>query len=64
MTDVHRHAVPDASAPGLPTAEVHRFPDSFQGVATGAVAPEPVVLPWTADRLPLIVGTAGHRDLR
>jgi hypothetical protein len=64
VTDVQGHPVPGASAPALPTAEVHRFPDSFPGIATGAAAPEPAVLPWTADRLPLIIGTAGHRDLR
>jgi hypothetical protein len=64
VTDVHRHAAPGALAPGQSTAEVHRFPDSFQGIATGAAAPEPATLPWTDDHLPLIVGTAGHRDLR
>jgi hypothetical protein len=64
VTDVQRQGVPGASAPALPTAEVHRFPDTFSEVTTGAAAPEPAVLPWAADRLPLIIGTAGHRDLR
>jgi hypothetical protein len=64
VTDVQRQGVPDASAPGLPTAEVHRFPDTFSEIATGTAAPDPAVLPWAADRLPLIIGTVGHRDLR
>ena len=64
MTDVQRQGVPGASAPALPTAEVHRFPDTFSELATGTAAPEPAMLPWAADRLPLIIGTAGHRDLR
>jgi hypothetical protein len=29
-----------------------------------AVSQAPVALPWKADRLPLIIGAAGHRDLR
>ena len=64
MTDVQRQEVPGASAPAQPTAEVHRFPDTFSEVATGTAAPEPAMLPWADDRLPLIIGTAGHRDLR
>ena len=64
MTDVQRHGVPGASAPTLPTAEVHRFPDTFSEITTGTAAPAPATLPWAADRLPLIIGTAGHRDLR
>ncbi|MBV9969113.1 MAG: hypothetical protein JO228_03945, partial [Xanthobacteraceae bacterium] len=64
MTDVQRQGVPGAPSPAPPSADVHRFPDTFSELATGVAAPEPTALPWTADRLPLIIGTAGHRDLR
>jgi hypothetical protein len=66
VTDVQRQAMPAVSAAPLPQAEVHTFPESPSAVAASATAESAGLLevPWKADRLPLIIGAAGHRDLR
>jgi hypothetical protein len=46
--------MPTASV-SMPTAATLPAPAASQG---------PVALPWKSDRLPLIIGAAGHRDLR
>jgi len=60
--------VPAASAAALPRADIHPFPESAEIPGATGEDPEPLsgpsALPWKADRLPLIIGAAGHRDLR
>ncbi len=43
------------SAPRVRSGEAVSMPTASQG---------PAALPWKADRVPLIIGAAGHRDLR
>jgi hypothetical protein len=74
VTDLQRHAAPavPAAVPGTesPAALRVRPGDAMSMPAAGGLpAPpmpgqKPVALPWKADRLPLIIGAAGHRDLR
>ena len=60
---------PAASEEAAPPAQRMR-PGEAVSMPTAATLPAPaasrgpVALPWKSDRLPLIIGAAGHRDLR
>ena len=51
------------SAPPVRPGEIMSMPKAATLPAPSA-SQAPVALPWKADRLPLIIGAAGHRDLR
>jgi hypothetical protein len=60
---------PAASPQAAPSAPRLRAGESVSMPAAAtlpapAASQVPVVLPWKSDRLPLIIGAAGHRDLR
>jgi hypothetical protein len=62
------HIAPSApqvapSAPRVRPGEIMSMPKAAT-LPAPAVSQAPVALPWKADRLPLIIGAAGHRDLR
>jgi len=52
-----------SSAPQLRAGEVISMPAAAT-LPAPAASQGPVALPWKSDRLPLIIGAAGHRDLR
>jgi hypothetical protein len=52
-----------SSAPQLRAGEVIAMPAAAT-LPAPAASQGPVALPWKSDRLPLIIGAAGHRDLR
>jgi hypothetical protein len=62
-------SAPAASAEAAPSAPRMRSGEAMS-MPTAATLPAPaagrgpVALPWKSDRLPLIIGAAGHRDLR
>jgi hypothetical protein len=79
VTDAQRHEAPDVSATPLSEMGPHPVSEgAVQGVRPAepislprtatfpapAVSRGPVALPWKSDRLPLIIGACGHRDLR
>jgi Flp pilus assembly protein TadB len=52
-----------SSAPRLRAGEFVSMPTAAT-LPAPAASQGPVALPWKSDRLPLIIGAAGHRDLR
>lgn len=62
------HVAPSApqvapSAPQVRPGEIMSMPKAAT-LPAPAASQAPVALPWKTDRLPLIIGAAGHRDLR
>src|SRR5262249_30565100 len=65
LSEMGPHPVSEGAtaAPGLRPAQPQSMPAAASFPAP-VVSRGPVALPWKSDRLPLIIGACGHRDLR